>query len=85
MFRGEKRMRSVRRAHSNVSSHSAFRDDARVYMISFAIFERKDRKNKKLAVWRFYSLFLSVQYDDWKHNKKEDQQKQYSCIKNTPE
>ena len=32
---GEKLMRSVRRAHSNVSSHSAFRDDARVHMISF--------------------------------------------------
>ena len=32
-----------------------------------------DRKNKKLAVCRFYSLFLSVQYDDWKQNEKEDQ------------
>ena len=51
----------------------------------FAIFERRDRTNKKLAVSRFYSLFLSVQYDDWKQNEKEDQQKQYSCIKNTPE
>ena len=46
---------------------------------SFTIFERKDRENKKLAVWRFHSLFLSVQYDDWKYNEKKEQQKQYSC------
>ena len=51
----------------------------------FAIFERKDQKNKNLAVWRFYSLFLPVQYGletEWERRSAETilLYKEYSWI-----
>ena len=59
---GEKLMRSERRAYSNVSSHSAFRDDARVHMI---ISQYSRGKIGKIKNWQFdgsihYSYLFSM-------------------------